>query len=306
MPISRTTNNMSLGIPQDKQLEVVANIYEDSAIMQLADVRQMTAPTQEIVSMGTFNWAAGMNLVAEASAKPESDGGLTSATITANKLATGFIVSDELLADSDIDLIEFYEDAITQRMAYLIDQMALGAGANSNGAFGTANLATAATTAAGNHVQTFAGTFASPTVAIDKFTAAYNAVEADDFVPDGWLVQRPLKGALRSLTQSGGLPLLAENFQGDVPDNLWGEPVYFLGRGVFPASAASVVRAIVGDFTQYVIGVRDELTFSLHNEGTFNGRNLLERNETLLRAEMRIGAAVLSNAAFARINLAAT
>jgi HK97 family phage major capsid protein len=294
---------MALGIPQDKQIEVIANVYEDSAIMQLADVRPMTSQSQEIVSMGTFNWAAGMNLVAEAAAKPESDGGLTSATITANKMATFIIVSDELLAESDVDLLQFYQDAIVQRMAFLIDQMALAGG----GAFGSANLGAAAAAAGGNHVQVLGGTFAAPTVTIDKFTAAYNSVEADDFVPDGWLIQRPIKGSLRALTQAGtNMPLLAENFQGDVPDQLWGEPAYFLGRNVFPASAASVIRAVVGDFSQYVIGVRDELTFSLHNEGTVAGRNLLERNETALRAEMRLGAAVLSNAAFARINLAAT
>ena len=302
----RTTNNHALGIPQDRSIEVIANIYEDSAAMQLADVRQMTSAAQEIVSMGTFSFPTGMNLVAEAGAKPETTGGLTSATITANKLATYVMVSDELLAESEIDLLEFYQDAITQRMAFLIDQMVLGAGANSNGAFGTANPASAATTAGGNHVQVLAGTFASPTVAIDKFTAAYNSVEADDFIPDGWLIQRPLKGSFRSLTQTTNMPLLVENFQGDVPDTLWGEPVYFLGRGVFPTAAASVVRAIVGDWSQYVIGVRDELTFSLHNEGTLGGVSLLETNQTALRAEMRIGAAVLSNAAFARVNLAAT
>src|SRR5215213_7209941 len=99
MPMTRASNNHALGIPQDRSIEVIANIYEDSAIMQLADVRQMTSAAQEIVSMGTFSFPSGMNLVAEAGAKPETTGGLTSSTITANKLATYVMVSDELLAE---------------------------------------------------------------------------------------------------------------------------------------------------------------------------------------------------------------
>jgi HK97 family phage major capsid protein len=214
-----------------------------------------------------------------------------------------------LIKESPIDIIQFYSDAITQQMAKLIDVHGLAGG----GPFGTENLAAAATAAAGAHIQAYTGTIAAPTGLLAAYTNAFNAIEADDFAPSGWLVARPEKGKLRGLNDSTGRPLLAESFQSDVPDSLWGEPTYYLGRGVFP-TGANALRAVVGDFSEYVIGIRDELTFSLHNEGTIwldaataaTEVNLLQSNLTALRAEMRLGAKVMNNLAFARINQPAT
>lgn len=301
----QTRANTPLAVPPDKQYEVVANIYEDSALLQLADVRQMTAVTQDIITAGAFSWASGAgaaNMAAqtEVSAKPESTHTLQSFTLTAQKMATFIIVSDELLSETPIDLISFYQDAITQRMAQLIDISAITSG----GPFGTQDLVTGVT------AQTLpAGNVATPVAAnyVDAMTAAFNAIEAADYLPNGWLAARSAKGTLRGYKETGtGQPMLSENYQTDIPDQFWGEPIYFLGRGVFPTSAANTTRVIVGDFSQYVIGIRDELTFSLHSEGTINGTSLLETNQTALRAEMRLGAVRLTASAFGVVKNAAT
>lgn len=302
-------------IPQDKQFEVIANVYEDSALLQLVDVRQMTSAVQDIVTAGTLNFPAGMGNVAEAGLKPVADGGLTSYQLVANKMAVFVIVSDELLAESAIDIVGFYQDAITQEMAKRVDTYGLLGGANTPFA---SNIAGAATTAGGAHVQVLGGTAAAPTNYLDRLTAAYNAIEADDFIPSGWLIQRVIKGALRANNDSTGRPLLTENFQGDIPDQLWGEPAYFLGRGVFPTSAVNSLRAVTGDFSQFVIGIREQLEFSLHSEGMVdltgaggavgaaNIVNLLQHNLKALKAEMRLGGVAISNLAFSRVNNAAT
>ena len=302
-------------IPQDKSYEVIANIYEDSAILQLADVRQMTSAVQDVVTAGTLNFPAGMANVAEAGLKPAADGALTSYQLVANKMAVFVVVSDELLAESAVDIVGFYQDAITQQMAKLIDTTGLLGGANTPFA---SNLASAATAAGGAHVQVVGGTLAAQTNHIARLTDAFNSVEADDYVPSGWLVQRALKGTLRASNDSTGRPLLTESFQGDVPDQLWGEPAYFLGRGVFPTSAVNSLRAVVGDFSQFVVGIREELGFSLHSEGVVditgaggamgaaNVINLLQNNIKALKAEMRLGGIITANAAFARLNNPAT
>ena len=305
--LSRT--NTALAIPPDKQYEVTANVYDDSALLQLADVRQMTSAVQDVITAGSFTFPAGMSNVAEAGLKPTADGTLGSYQLVAQKMAVFVVVTDELLQESAVDIISFYQDAITQQMAKLIDTHGLAGG----GPFGTESLANAASAAGGAHVQAFTGTIAAPTGVVGALTNGMNSIEADDFVPTGWLLARPVKGLLRNINDTTGRPILAESFQADVPDTLWGEPMYYLGRGVFP-TGASALRAIVGDFSQYVIGIRDELTFSLHNEGTIEltpGNaatqvNLLQQNLTALRAEMRLGAKVIDNKAFARINQPAT
>lgn len=300
----QTRANTPLAVPPSKQYEVVANVYEDSAVLQLADVRQMTAVSQDIITAGAFTWTPGAGVpgdmtVGEVAVKRESTHALATTTLTANKMATFIVVSDELLAETPIDLISFYQAAVTQRMAMFIDSSAI----NSGGPFGTQDLTTGVTA-----TTLTAGQVASPTGLdyTDNLTKAFNAVEAADYLPNGWLAARSVKGVLRSYKQTTNQPVLTENYQTDVPDALWGEPIYFLGRGVFPNNAASVVRAIVGDFSQYIVGIRDELTFSLHNEGTISGTSLLETNQTALRAEMRLGAARLTAAAFNKVVTAAT
>lgn len=298
----QTRANTPLAVPPDRQYEVVANIYEDSALLQLADVRQMTSVSQEIVTAGTFTWHANMPVVTEVMAKPESTHTLANPTLTANKMATFIIVSDELLAETPVDLIAFYQDAITQRMAQLIDIHGIAGG----GPFGVQNLAAAAVahdSTNSNAMQVISGTVAAPTYVnfMDQITSVFSAVEADDYLPNGWLIARPLKGVLRGLKEGGtNQALLMENFQQDVPDQLFGEPAYFLGRGVF-GNAINSPRLIVGDFSQMIVGIRDELTFSLHNEGTIGSVSLLETNQTALRAEMRLGGVYLDNKAFASL-----
>ncbi len=299
-PITRTTH--ALAIPQEKSFEVVSNVYGESAVLQLADVRQMTAAVEDIVTAGAFTWPAGMSNVAEASAKPTFDGTLASLQLVAQKMAVALIVTEELLAESGVDIISFYQNAIEQRMAQLIDVCAL----TGAGPFGTENLGAAAVTAGGAHVQVVTGTMAAPTTQHLSFSRAIGAVEADDFQPNGILSQRSMKGDLRVLADSQARPLYVESLSSDTPDLLYGQPVYYLGRGAFPTPAASTLRAIVGDFSQYIIGIRDELTFSLHNEGTIGGVNLLETNQVALRAEMRLGAKIVDAKAFSRINNPAT
>jgi HK97 family phage major capsid protein len=299
-PITRTTH--ALAIPQEKSFEVVANVYGESAVLQLADVRQMTAAVEDIVTAGTVTWPANMSNVPEAGAKPTFSSTLASLQLVAQKMATALIVTEELLAESAIDIVNFHQQMITQRMAQLIDVHALVGG----GPFGTENLGAAATAATGAHIQVITGTMAAPTAQHLSFSKAIGAIEADDFQPNGILSQRSMKGDLRVLADSQQRPLYVESLTSDTPDMLYGQPVYYLGRGTFPTAAASTLRAIVGDFSQYIIGIRDELTFSLHNEGTIDGVNLLETNQVALKAEMRLGAKIVDNKAFSRINNPAT
>lgn len=288
-PLTRT--NQALSIPQEKSYDVVASVYDQSAILQLADVRQMAAAVEDVVTAGAFTFPAGMSNVAELGVKPSMDGTLASYQLVAQKMAVFVIVSDELLAESAIDIIDFYQDAIEQQMAKLIDTHAILGG----GPFGTENLAAASTAAGGNHVVVETSDRSK------DLSKMLTAIEDEDLSPNGFLSARRLKSELRDLRDTNNRPLYLDSLTSDTPDQIYGEPIYYLGRGVFP-NGLNDVQAIAGDFSQYLVGIRDELTFSLHNEGTVGTTNLLEQNAVALRAEMRIGAKVISNKAFARLN----
>lgn len=299
---SLTRTNQALAIPQEKNFDVIANIYDTSLMLQLADVRQMRAAVEDVVTAGTFTFPAGMSNVAEAGVKPTADGTLASYQLVAQKMAVFVTVTDELLAESAVDMISYYQSALTQQFAKLIDVHALIGG----GPFGTENLGAAAAAAGGAHVQVLGGTIAAPTAPHTSVMNAIGAVETDDLSPSGIMLAQSLKANFRGLNDTTGRPLYIEGLTSDVPDQLYGEPVYYIGRGVFPTSAASTLRGVVGDFSQYIIGIRDQLSFSLHSEGTVGGINLLETNQTALRAEMRLGGKIVNNLAFSRLNNPAT
>ncbi len=281
-PLTRT--NMSLAIPEDTNYEVVADVYGQSAVLQLVDVRQMNSAVEDHIVAGAFNWPAGMANVAEGTAKPTVDGGLDSYQIVANKMAVFVVVTDELLAESAVDIIQYYREGITQQMSKLIDAHALHGG----GPFGTESFANGAAN------TVVLGTGAD--IAAD-FSAALSAVEDADHAPSGFLSARRLKSQLRDLRDSSGRPLYNESLLSDTPDQIWGEPIYYIGRNMFP-DGLSAVQSVAGDFSRYVIGLREQLSFSLHNEGTVGGVNLLETNQTALRAEMRLGAKLVDGTAF--------
>lgn len=293
-PLTRT--NMALAVPTETTTEVVADVYGQSAVLNLADVRPMTTAVEEFIVSGAFNWPAGMSNVAEGAAKPTVDGGLASYQIVANKMAVFVIVTDELLADSPVDIIGYYRDAISQQMAKLIDRHGIHGG----GPFGTESLVDAATAAGGAHVVT-EGTDPSA-----DFSKLLTAVENEDLAPSGFLAARRKKSELRDLRDADNRPLYIDSLTSDTPDQIFGEPIYYLGRGMFGNAAAvggttpspGDVQVVSGDFSQYLIGMREDLQFSLHNEGTVAGINLLETNQTALRAEMRLGAKVITNKAF--------
>lgn len=285
-PLNRT--NHALAVPDEKSYEIIADVYGTSAVLQLADVDRMVGATETVVSNDAFTWPSGMSNVAEEAAKPVAEGTLQSHQIVAKKMAVFVIVTDELLADSPVDIISFYQDAITQRFQYLIDFHAVAGG----GPFATNGLEDLATT------TTVLGTGGD--IAADIATA-FAAVEDADFQITGTLASRRLKSRLRGLRDANDRPLYIESLTSDTPDQIYGEPLLYLGRGVF-ANTASSTQAITGDFSKFKVRIREDITFSLHNEGTVNSINLLETNQTALRAEMRLGGVVTDGDAFARIN----
>jgi len=286
-PLNRT--NHALIVPEETSYDIIADVYDSSAILQLADVRPMTAAVENVVISDGFTWPAGMENVAEGTAKPVAEGAMATYELVAKKMAVFVVVTDELLADSPVDIIAYYQSAITQRFQQLIDIHAIAGG----GPFGADGLEDVAghssVIGTAGHVD-LAGTFAD----------AFAAVEDLDYAVTGTLAARRLKSQLRVLRDGNDRPLYIDSLVSNTPDQIYGEPILYVGRGLF-TNTADDTQAITGDFSKFVIGIREQLQFSLHSEGTVGGINLLETNQTALRAEMRLGGVIADADAFAKI-----
>ena len=113
-------------------------------------------------------------------------------------------------------------------------------------------------------------------------------VEDDGFDVNGFATDRRFRKYLRGARATDGQKLL------DVSQGtLEGEPVAYTARGLWP-SAAGGAEMIAGDWTQGILGVRQDITWKLADQGVIQDGsgaivyNLFQQDMVALRVVMRI------------------
>jgi HK97 family phage major capsid protein len=112
-------------------------------------------------------------------------------------------------------------------------------------------------------------------------------VEADGFDVNGFVTSRSYRARFRGARGTDGQALL------DVAENtLYGEPVRYALRGMWP-SGLSAAELIAGDWTQGILGVRQDITWKLATEGVIQDAegaiilNLFQQDSVALRVTFR-------------------
>ena len=118
-------------------------------------------------------------------------------------------------------------------------------------------------------------------------------VEEDGYLPTGAVSAIKMRGKLRGLLDKNGRPLFRSDMQGSTSYALDGMPMYFPRNGSFDPAKALM---IVGDFSQLVYSIRQDLTFKLLTEATIIDPStkeivyaLAQQDMVALRAVMRMG-----------------
>lgn len=116
------------------------------------------------------------------------------------------------------------------------------------------------------------------------------AVEEDGFDVTGFVAARTAKGKLRQARNAQGDKLDATRTNAALTE-LDGLPISYPMRGLFPSD----VRLFAGDWSQYVIGVRQDVTFKLLTEAVIQDNtgaivyNLAQQDMVAMRIKMRLG-----------------
>lgn len=288
--MAATTTGHSALIPVETSQNVIVSVYEQSAFLQQANVQPMSGPVEDLGMEANFDatdFPAGMANVAELGVKPEiGDAAFQNSQLVARKMAATKVISEELENDSIIDIFGFYQQAIEQRFAYLIDFHALngGAWAGSEGLM-------PALTALGTGIVPET---ADPRADSSEMLAL---VENEGYLPSGFIFDIRKKQDFRDQLDTTGRPIfLPAATEGGI-STLHGEQVNFLRGGLFNV-APGAVRGFAGDFSQYRIGILQEIRANVYDQGIVGGVNLIEQNAKALVVEMRLGAKVLNAAAF--------
>lgn len=134
----------------------------------------------------------------------------------------------------------------------------------------------------------------------DFFTDVYgedgviSKVEQDGFMPNGVISSVKLRGKLRGLKDSTGRPLYLQDLRNGVASySIDGMNTHFLTNGAYDEDKAEM---IVGDMSQAVYSIRQDLTVKLLTEGVIQDPatkeivyNLAQQDMVALRFVMRLG-----------------
>jgi HK97 family phage major capsid protein len=202
-------------------------------------------------------------------------------------------VPDNVLADVDVDIWDEAMPLIAEAFGRTLDA-AVFFGAAAPASFPT-NV-TAAALAAGNTVDegtnaTAAGGFFGD---IDDL---YGKIEQDGFEVTGFVAPTSFKAKLRKVRGTDGRKLDEGRTSGDLR-SLDGYPISYSMKGLWPLSAGAGVngiRAIAGDWSQFVVGVRQDITMKILTEAVIQDNtgaivfNLAQQDMTAIRLTFRAG-----------------
>ncbi|MCA0980232.1 phage major capsid protein [Exiguobacterium aestuarii] len=279
-------------IPTQFASEMIGEVVQNSAVMQLAQLEDMSLPKKEITYLAE---GPGAYWVAEGERIQTSKATWLTAEMEAKKLGVIIPVSKEFLNYSVSDFFNMIRPKIAEAFYKKFDQAALF-GTQSPYAAGHSILAAA--TAAGN------------TVAHDDAEALYGQlngliglVEDNEIDPDGIATVRSLKQVFRGELDSTGRPIYVKG-DGTAPDDILGLPIAYVNGSSFDKTKAV---AMTGDWDYARFGILQDIQYSISEEATLTTvvdeggepLNLWERDMFALRATMHVAFMVLKDEAFA-------
>lgn len=151
-----------------------------------------------------------------------------------------------------------------------------------------------AANAAGNIVNRSQGT--PPTAASGGIAELLNqmlaTLEADGYDATGWVMNPTYKTRLRAARDANGQLLMDVN---GGTANVWGLPTVYPMAGLWPAPATGAAEAFAVRRENFILGVRQDFTVTIHTEGVITDNtglvqfNLMQQYMAALRIVFRCG-----------------
>ena len=215
--------------------------------------------------------------------------------INAGELAVIVPISDAVLSDAEFDIFGEVTPRVMEAIGQKVDAAVIF-GDNRPAEWGLDIISRARQ--AGNNV--------SPTTGKDYYdlilgeNGVFSKVEDDGYGVTGALAPMNFKSKLRGLRDKTGQPIFKSNMQDVARYSLDGAAITFPENGAFYANIAQLV---VGDFSQAVYAIRQDITVKILDQGVIQDPdtkeiiyNLAQQDMTALRIVFRMGWA-LPNAA---------
>lgn len=290
--IDRT--NLSGLIPEPVTREIIQGAVAESAVLRMARrLPNMTSKTQTLNVLDALPTAYFVN--GEVPTGTSSDTTAYKQTtsmawdkkkIYAEEIAVIVPIPEAVLDDSDYDIWGEVRPRLTEAFGKVIDAAILY-GTNKPSTWRDGLVPSAET--AGAVVPATSDIFAD-IMAEDGVIAK---VEESGYIPNGVMAAIQLRSKLRGLVDANGQPIFKADMQGSTRYALDGMDMYFPVNGAFDPSES---LAIVGDWSQLVYAIRQDMTFKVFDSGVIQDPsthgilyNLMQNDMVALRAVMRLG-----------------
>lgn len=208
--------------------------------------------------------------------------------INAGELAVIVPISDAVLSDAEFDIFGEVTPRVMEAIGQKVDAAVIF-GDNRPAEWGLDIISRARQ--AGNNV--------SPVTGKDYYdlilgeNGVFAKVEDDGYGVTGALAPMNFKSKLRGLRDTTGQPIFKSNMQDVARYSLDGAPITFPENGAFYANIAQLV---VGDFSQAVYAIRQDVTVKILDQGVIQDPdtkeiiyNLAQQDMTALRIVFRMG-----------------
>jgi len=287
-----TRENLSGLIPEPVTREIIQGAVAQSTILRMARrLPNMTSKTQTLNVLDALPMAYFVNGEATESDSTTSLKKTTSMEwskkkIYAEEIAVIVPISESVLDDANYDIWGEVRPRLVEQFGKVIDKAILYG--TDKPASWRAGLVPSATTAG-------AVVAATPDIYADIMgeNGVIAKVEESGYLPNGVVGAIQLRSKLRGLTDANGQPIFKADMQGATNYALDGMDMYFPTNGAFDPSAS---LAIVGDWTQLVYAIRQDITFKIFDSGVIQDPssgdikyNLIQNDMVALRAVMRLG-----------------
>ncbi len=281
-------------IPEPVTREIIQGAVTESAVLRMARrLPNMTSKTQTLNVLDALPTAYFVNGEAttgasdsKASLKKTTNMAWDKKKIYAEEIAVIVPIPEAVLDDSNYDIWGEVRPRLQEAFGKVIDAAILyGTGKPTSWREG---LVPSATTA--NAVVTATSDIFKDIMGEGGVIAK---VEESGYIPNGVMAAIQMRAKLRGLVDKNGQPIFKTDMQGDTRYALDGISMYFPVNGAFDPEES---LAIVGDWSQLVYAIRQDMTFKIFDSGVVQDPttgnilyNLMQNDMVALRAVMRLG-----------------
>jgi HK97 family phage major capsid protein len=269
-------------IPEDVAADVIRNVTTASAALTFFRNVTMTSAQQRMPVVSALPVAGFVS--GDTGLKQTTEVNWANKYLDAEEIAVIVPIPEAVLDDTSFDVWAEVRPLLEEAFARTLDA-AIFFGTDKPASWPTAVVPAAV--AAGNVVARGTATAEEGGISGD-IDAVIGTVEADGYDVTGMLASRAFRGQLRRARDTTGQRLL------DITaDRVEGSPIMFPMPGMWPATGSEDAELIVGDFSQGIVGRRQDITYRILSEAVIQNAdgtiafNLAQQDMVALRAVAR-------------------